>query len=61
MSPALQIGSLTLSGGAYIVIGGAITRNLTAILGQPVNGVISMQTLRYLATEIDFSTHQITP
>ena len=59
VSPILQVGSLTLSGGAYIVIGGATARNLTVILGQPVAGVIKMQTLRYLATEIDFSAHQI--
>ncbi len=60
VSPDLQIGTLTLRGGAYVVVSDATTRSLTAIVGQSVDGVIGMQTLRYLAIEIDFSAHQIT-
>ena len=51
------IGSLTLQGGAYIVMP---TSDLAAGMRQEVDGVISMQMLRYFAIDLDFQRHQMT-
>ena len=51
------LGSLTLQGGAYIVMP---AKTLATMTGGAVDGIISMQTLRYFAIDLDFPRHQMT-
>ena len=53
----LQIGSLKLNGGVYFVIK---AKSLSSFMKQPIDGIISMQILRYFALDIDFAHHKIT-
>ena len=51
------IGSLTLQGGAYIVLS---SKALATMTGEAVDGILSMQMLRYFAIDLDFPRHQMT-
>lgn len=51
------IGSLTLQGGAYIVLPAT---TLSAGMRQEVDGIIGMGMLRYFAIDLDFSRHRMT-
>ena len=51
------VGSLTLQGGAYIIMP---AKTLAAGMRREVDGVISIQMLRYFAIDLDFSRHQMT-
>lgn len=53
----LQIGPLTTGGGAAVVVPAA---KLASSPGGGVDGVLSMQALRYFALDIDFAQRQIT-
>jgi hypothetical protein len=54
----LQIGPLATDGGAYLVI---TAKTMAAATGSAtVDGIISMQALRYFAMDIDFLRHQMT-
>lgn len=52
----LKIGQLTLQGSAYPVID---AKTLRASVGVSVDGIISMQALRYFAMDVDFSHNQM--
>ena len=51
------IGSLTLQGGAYIVMP---AKTLATMTGGKVDGILSIQMLRYFAIDLDFPRQQIT-
>ena len=53
----LQVGGLELESGTFLIVK---AKTLAAITKSKIDGIISMQVLRYFALDIDYAQHQIT-